>query len=129
MAMTQRKSYMYWLLYMLFPRKSDCHPSKIHYRLSRARMTIDNSLGRLKGRWRCLQKRLKVDVEFACTVISACVILHNICEISRETYDDRCNFERDDETGVVLFHVCKQRHLPFKRPSELSIVILARLSL
>jgi hypothetical protein len=43
-------------------------------------------------------------VEFACTVIDACVILHNICEISRETYDDRCNFERDDETGVVLFH-------------------------
>jgi hypothetical protein len=67
-------------------------------------MTLDNSLGRLKGRWRCLQKRLEVDVEFECIVIAACVILHNICEISRETYDDGCNFERDDETGVVLFH-------------------------
>ena len=47
---------------------------------------------------------MEVDVEFACTVIDACVILHNICEISRETYDDRCNFERADETGIVLFH-------------------------
>ena len=78
--------------------------TRFNYRLSRARMTIENSLGRLKGRWRCLQKRLDVDVEFACTVIAACVILHNICEISRETSDDRCNFEKDDETGVVLFH-------------------------
>lgn len=50
-----------------------------------------------------MQKRLEVDVEFACTVIPACAILHNICEISRERYDDRWNFERADETGV-LFH-------------------------
>lgn len=76
---------------------------RFNYRLSRARMTIENSFGRLKGRWRCLQKRLEVDVEFACTVIASCVVLHNICEISRETYDDRWNFEGDDETDVVLF--------------------------
>jgi len=65
-------------------------------------MTIENSFGRLKGRWRCLRKRLEVDVEFACTVIASCVILHNICEISRETYNDRWNFERDDETDVLF---------------------------
>jgi hypothetical protein len=27
----------------------------------------------------------------------------NYCDIE-EKYDDRCNFERDDETGVALFH-------------------------
>jgi hypothetical protein len=56
---------------------------RFNYRLSLARMTIETSFRRLKGRWRCLQKRLEVDVEFACIVIAACVILHNICEISR----------------------------------------------
>ena len=63
--------------------------AQARFNYSRARMTIENSFGRLKGRLRCLKKRLEVVVEFACTVIAACVILHNICEISRETYDDR----------------------------------------
>ena len=51
-------------------------------------MAIENSFGRLKGRWRSLQKRLDVDVEFACTVIAACVIFHNICELNHERYDE-----------------------------------------
>ena len=59
-----------------------------NYRLSRARMTIENSFGRLKGRWRCLQYRLDVDTCFACTVIAACVILHNVCEIHNEGYNE-----------------------------------------
>ena len=28
-----------------------------------------------------------MDVEFACTVIAACVIFHNICELNHERYD------------------------------------------
>jgi hypothetical protein len=34
---------------------------------------------------------LEVDVKF-----------HNICKISRETYDDRWNSERGDETDVLF---------------------------
>ena len=60
--------------------------STFNYRLGRARMTIENSFGRLKGRWRCLQKRLDVEVEFACTLIGACVVLHNYCEYEKEDY-------------------------------------------
>ncbi|XP_046551583.1 protein ANTAGONIST OF LIKE HETEROCHROMATIN PROTEIN 1-like [Haliotis rubra] len=57
-----------------------------NYRLSRARMPTENIFGRLKGRWTCLMKRLDVDVGFVSTVITACVILHNLCEMRQENY-------------------------------------------
>ncbi|XP_067671679.1 uncharacterized protein [Haliotis asinina] len=78
-----------WLL-KPFPNRGALSSSQrvFNSRLSSARMTIENSLGRLKGRWRCLQKRLDVGVEFSCTVIAACVVLHNICEIHNQRFDD-----------------------------------------
>ncbi|XP_041349166.1 putative nuclease HARBI1 [Gigantopelta aegis] len=66
-----------------------------NYKLSRARMTIENTFGRLKGRWRCLQKRLDVGVEFASTVVTACAILHNLCELRNEP----CVFVQVEENG------------------------------
>ena len=59
-----------------------------NYRLSRARMTIKSTIRRLKGRWRCLQKRLDVSVDFASTVVTACAIIHNLCEKRHERYMD-----------------------------------------
>ena len=55
-----------------------------NYRLSRARMTIESTFRRLKGRWRCLQKRLDVSVDFASTAVTACAIMHNLCENRHE---------------------------------------------
>ena len=57
-----------------------------NYRQSRARMVVENAFGRLKGQWRCLLKRLDVQVNNAATVVGACVVLHNICE----TFGDHC---------------------------------------
>ena len=51
------------------------------YRQSRARMVVENAFGQLKGRWRCLLKRLDVHVSNIPNVIGSCVVLHNICEI------------------------------------------------
>ncbi|XP_013407293.1 protein ANTAGONIST OF LIKE HETEROCHROMATIN PROTEIN 1 [Lingula anatina] len=56
--------------------------------LSRARMTIENSFGRLKGRWRCLMKRLDVGVSTLAELILTCCILHNICEQEAEGFPD-----------------------------------------
>ena len=74
-----------------------------NYRLSRARMTIESTFGRLKGRWRCLQKRLDVSVDFASTVVTACAIMHDLCEKRHERYTDEEgeeeHEERDDRDG------------------------------
>ncbi|XP_054831617.1 uncharacterized protein LOC129327162 [Eublepharis macularius] len=48
--------------------------------LSRSRNQMEKSFGRLKGRWQCLLHRLKAREENLVTIITACVILHNICE-------------------------------------------------
>uniref|UniRef100_A0A9J8D6B2 DDE Tnp4 domain-containing protein n=1 Tax=Cyprinus carpio carpio TaxID=630221 RepID=A0A9J8D6B2_CYPCA len=59
---------------------NECH--------SRARMTVECAFGRLKGRWRCLAKRLDVDVSLVPTIISACCTLHNVCEMHGENYEE-----------------------------------------
>ena len=42
---------------------------------------MENTFGRLKGRWRCLLKRNDMHVENVISVIATCSILHNMCEI------------------------------------------------
>lgn len=58
--------------------------SNYNYRLSSARMTIENSFGRLKGRWRILLKKPDVHVETMRKIIHCCFILHNYCEIKKQ---------------------------------------------
>ncbi|XP_054832328.1 uncharacterized protein LOC129327597 [Eublepharis macularius] len=48
--------------------------------LARARNRVECSFGRLKGRWQCLLHRLKAREENVVTIVTACVILHNLCE-------------------------------------------------
>ena len=60
-----------------------------NYRQSRARMVVENAFGRLKGRWRCLLKRLDSQLANVHNIVGSCVILHNICEL----YGDYCSEE------------------------------------
>ncbi|KAK7147951.1 hypothetical protein R3I94_010468 [Phoxinus phoxinus] len=57
-----------------------------NYRLSSARMVVENAFGRLKGRWRCLLKRNDVDTALMSDVVAVCCVLHNICELNKEVY-------------------------------------------
>lgn len=63
-------------------------PDQSHFNfcLSSARMVVENSFGRLKGRWRCLLKRNDVDINIMSDIVVACCILHNICELRKERY-------------------------------------------
>ena len=42
----------------------------------------------LKGRWRCLLKRLGNDIEYVTNVILSCFVLHNITQIRGDKYID-----------------------------------------
>ena len=72
---------------------------RYNYRLSRARTVVENAFGRLKGRWRRLMKRNDMHTKHIPVVISACCILHNLCEVHGESFNDawllqECEFEQ-----------------------------------
>ena len=60
-----------------------------NYRLSRACMTIECAFGRLKGRWKCLLKRLGNDVQGVSGIVIACSTLHNVWEVNGDCFDDQ----------------------------------------
>ena len=57
--------------------------------LSVTRVVLENAFGRLKGRFRCIGKRLDLSVTNACTVTAACCVLHNYCETHQEDFDQQ----------------------------------------
>ena len=62
--------------------------SGFNYRLSRARVVTENAFGRLKARWRCLMKRNDTNIAMMPTVVAACAILHNMCEIHGDKFNE-----------------------------------------
>ena len=54
------------------------------YRLSSARIPIENSFGRLKVRFRCLQGAMEVKFDTLPQVIYWCFVLHNYCDNKNE---------------------------------------------
>ena len=59
-----------------------------NYHLSRARIVVENSFGRLKARWRRLMKRNDMDIENVPCMVTACCILHNMCVIHGDTFNE-----------------------------------------
>lgn len=80
------------LEWLMKPFQENGHLSReqraFNYRLSRARMVVENAFGRLKGRWRCLLKRNDASIVNVPTIVGACVTLHNLCEIQSDAFDN-----------------------------------------
>lgn len=64
---------------------------------SQTRIKVEQAFGLLKGRWRCLLHNLEISFEIVSHVITACCILHNICE---ERHDFLPLGEQYNDTGT-----------------------------
>ena len=85
-----------WLLKPFSHGTTNRDERNFNYRSSRARMVIENCFGRLKARWRCLNKRVDVHINNVPVVAPACYTLHNICEIHGEEFDCQWLEETED---------------------------------
>ena len=66
--------------------------------LSSPRVAIECAFGRLKSRWRILQKRLDSRITFSVKISIACAVLHNFCiNVGDEWEDDF--YDYDDDRG------------------------------
>uniref|UniRef100_A0A8D0CDG2 KRAB domain-containing protein n=1 Tax=Salvator merianae TaxID=96440 RepID=A0A8D0CDG2_SALMN len=68
-----------WLM-KPYSGRLDPKQAYFNYCLSKACNVVERAFEHLKSRWRCLSTTLEVSEENIPSVISACVILHNICE-------------------------------------------------
>ena len=57
-----------------------------NYSLSRARMTVEDTFGRWKGRFSRFSKRVDMRVSSLINLTKASCILHNLCEIQNNTF-------------------------------------------
>ncbi|KAH7852055.1 hypothetical protein Vadar_020046 [Vaccinium darrowii] len=71
---------------MLVPYAQQNLPAQrvFNERVGRVQRVTKEAFGLLKGRWRCLQEITEVKLQDLPVVLSACCVLHNICEISNE---------------------------------------------
>jgi hypothetical protein len=80
---------MDWLMKPYPGMGLDDERTHYNYRQSRARMCIENAFGRLKGRWRCLRTDIENHITLVPSMVVACCILHNICEMQGENFCER----------------------------------------
>lgn len=76
----------------------------INYRLSRARLCIENTFGILVSRWHILHKRLRFSVANIEEIVKAIVCLHNFimsCNKSASSYCPRDWLDVENTEGVI----------------------------
>ncbi|KAK9979860.1 hypothetical protein ABG768_013268 [Culter alburnus] len=76
-----------WLM-KPFTDNGQLTPQKLVYnqKTSRARVVVENAFGRLKGRWRCLLKRNDCSTHKVKSLVIACCVLHNLCEMNGDEF-------------------------------------------
>jgi len=75
----------------------DQHQRHYNKELSKARVVVEHAFGHTKNRWRILQKRLDDQSDRVPDTIIACCVLHNICMLRGDLYDDDVDSDDDDD--------------------------------
>ena len=88
---------------------------RFNYRQSRARMTVENAFGRLKGRWRCLLKRMDCHLSNVPNIVASCVVLHNMCKMFGDHCDNEWIHHKGPTTPV-------QVQMQFATPLKTSLI-------
>ncbi|KAJ8374508.1 hypothetical protein SKAU_G00050880 [Synaphobranchus kaupii] len=68
---------------------------RFNYHLRHAHTVVEVAFQRLKARWQCLHKRNDCRLDLVPTMILACCVLHNMCEVHGDTFIE----EWADEVG------------------------------
>ena len=73
-----------------FPHNTELNAQQrnYNYRVCRARIVTEIAYGCLKARWRRLLKRNDMNIDNIPHVITAACVLHNICEVHHEHFND-----------------------------------------
>ncbi len=83
-----------------------------NYRLSRARVTVENTFGRWKGRFIRFSKRVDMEVSSLVNVTYASCILHNVCELQKNDYLAFWDRENEVIQEVVADEIDQDNVLP-----------------
>ena len=94
-----------WLM-KAFPDSGNltANQKQFNYCLSRARVVVEHAYGRLKGRWRCLMKRLDVSVCDVPELVAACCVLHNVCEVHGDRFNEWISNIEDTHGSNSSYH-------------------------
>jgi len=86
-----------------------------NYRLSRARMTVENSFGILAARWRILHSLIEADILLTKKLVLGCVLLHNFLtsksdfnNITADRYENGVLIGGNWREECNLASVCRQ---------------------
>lgn len=86
-----------WLLVPYVQHNLTWTQHAFNEKISEIQKIAKDAFGRLKGRWRCLEKRTEVKLLDLPVVLGACCVLHNICEQYKEDFDPELAFELVDD--------------------------------
>uniref|UniRef100_A0A0D6QUA4 DDE Tnp4 domain-containing protein n=1 Tax=Araucaria cunninghamii TaxID=56994 RepID=A0A0D6QUA4_ARACU len=86
-----------WLLVPYVQQHLTWTQHAFNEKISEIQKIAKDAFSRLKGRWRCLQKRTEVKLQDLPAVLGACCVLHNVCEKHNEGFDPDLTFELIDD--------------------------------
>ena len=79
-----------------------------NYQLNRTRMTVENTFGRFKGRFKRFSKRVDMEVPSLVNVLVSTCILHNVCEAQNNEFlphsaaEERCDQLQEGDVDLDI---------------------------